>query len=220
MKSAKIDVSEDELKLVLNKEWLYQKRSIIEKVYEFFSVLHDEYNAIAGKRKVALSYLPIDRMGKISRGENLLGLSYLVLDYPALYTRDKIIAIRTLFWWGNFFSISLHLSGLKVQPEITLSWLAYFKNFGFSINVSGNEWDYEFNSKSFEPFTNDPNVYASSIADCGIFRVSRKAPLTNWIEAQQVLLDGFEKIVAFLVANFPGDETGLLPGFPKVDSHL
>lgn len=220
MKSAKINVSEDELELMLNKEWLFQKRRIIEKVYEFFSVLHDEYNLIATEKKSTLSYLPVNRMGKISRGENLGGLPYLVLDYPALFSKKKIIAIRTLFWWGNFFSISLHLSGLDVQPEGTMPWLRYFKDHQFSINASGNEWNQEFNEGSFESFNRDFVVYANTIAGNGIFRVAYNASLTNWPEAQKVLIDGFEKIITFLEVNFPGDETGPLPGFPKADSHL
>jgi len=48
---------------------------------------------------------------KISRGENYLGLPYLVLDYPRLFRPDAVLAIRTFFWWGHFFSSTLQLSG-------------------------------------------------------------------------------------------------------------
>ncbi len=220
MKSAKINVSEDELKLMLNKEWLYQKRMIIEKVYEFFSLLHDDYHKVASPKENMLGYLPVNRMGKISRGENLLGLPYLVMDYPALFSKEKIIAIRTLFWWGNFFSISLHLSGLEISPKRVLPWLQYFNDHGFSINASGKEWNHDFDRDGFEPFTNNHTDYANKIATNGIFRVSYKTSLIDWVYARQALLYSFEKIMVFLEINFPGDETGPLPGFPKADLHL
>lgn len=220
MKSAKINVSEDELKLMLNKEWLYQKRMIIEKVYEFLSLLHDDYHAVAAEREHILAYLPVNRMGKISRGENLLGLPYLVMDYPALFGKEKIIAIRTLFWWGNFFSISLHLSGLRIPPKQALPWLKYFNEHKFSINASGKEWNHDFDRQGFEPFTGNHLDYANKIATNGIFRVSCKTSLGDWTQARQTLLHSFEKIIVFLETNFPGDETGPLPGFPRVDLRL
>ena len=34
-----------------------------------------------------------------------------MLDYPALFKKDEIFALRTMFWWGNFMSITLLLSG-------------------------------------------------------------------------------------------------------------
>lgn len=49
--------------------------------------------------------------GKISKGENLEGLPFIVLDYPALFNNDNIFCVRTLFWWGNYFSLSLIITG-------------------------------------------------------------------------------------------------------------
>ena len=48
---------------------------------------------------------------KISKGENYKDLPYVMLDYPRCFQKEKTIAIRTFFWWGNFFSINLQLSG-------------------------------------------------------------------------------------------------------------
>lgn len=220
MKSAKIIVSKDELELVFNKEWLYLKRSIIQKVFDYLGMLHEEFNRIARQKSLLLPYLPIDRMGKISRGENLEGLPYLIMDYPALFTKEKIIAVRTLFWWGNFFSISLHLSGLRASREQILPWIAYFKEHNFHINTSGNEWNYEFDEDGFAPITQESHFYAEAIAGKGILRVSRKKSLSDWNLAYQELLQDFKIIIDFLAVNFPGDEKGLLPGFPKAGLHL
>ena len=42
--------------------------------------------------------------GKISKGENYAGFPYLVLDYPAVFKKEDIFALRTIFWWGNHIS--------------------------------------------------------------------------------------------------------------------
>ncbi len=34
-----------------------------------------------------------------------------MLDYPRAFGRDSIFACRTFFWWGRFFSLTLHLAG-------------------------------------------------------------------------------------------------------------
>jgi len=43
----------------------------------------------------------------------------MVLDFPALFTTKTVFAYRTMFWWGNFFSASLHLERIALN---------YFRN--------------------------------------------------------------------------------------------
>ena len=47
---------------------------------------------------------------KISKGENM-GLPWVMLDYPRLFGQEDVLAIRTMFWWGHCFSVTLHLKG-------------------------------------------------------------------------------------------------------------
>jgi hypothetical protein len=51
------------------------------------------------------------KAGKIAKGENYRLLPYLILDYPRQFHRSSIFALRTMFWWGHYFSVTLHLSG-------------------------------------------------------------------------------------------------------------
>ena len=86
-----------------------------------------------------------EKSGKISKGENYLGLPYAILDYPAIFKKENVFAIRTMFWWGNFFSITLHISGRKRMREINISKLVENlreKNFLFCINKK--EWEHNF----------------------------------------------------------------------------
>src|SRR5580693_8742254 len=109
MNSAKIHLSADELLLVKNGEWILTKNLIIGKVYALFGTLAEHLqNQING------SDLP-GQIGiisaKISKGENYNGLPYVMLDCPRLFTQQNVFSIRTFFWWGNYFSVTLHLKG-------------------------------------------------------------------------------------------------------------
>ncbi len=53
----------------------------------------------------------IQKTGKISKGENYRNLPYVVLDYPRYFRQDEVFAFRTMFWWGNYFSSTLHVQG-------------------------------------------------------------------------------------------------------------
>lgn len=49
----------------------------------------------------------------IEKVYRLFGQLYLILDYPGMLSTENIFAVRTLFWWGNIFSVSLHLSSKR-----------------------------------------------------------------------------------------------------------
>ncbi len=53
---------------------------------------------------------------KITRGENYQQMPYMVLDYPQIQDKEIKIVLRTLFWWGHFFSCQLivHTSQLNL----------------------------------------------------------------------------------------------------------
>ena len=48
---------------------------------------------------------------KISKGEKYKGLPWVMLDYPRIFGKEDIMAIGTRFWWGHYFSVTLHLKG-------------------------------------------------------------------------------------------------------------
>ena len=110
MNRTKIQISEEELRIMLDPGIILTKNGVIEKVYQLFALLAKEYQDISSQ----CIHLPLESIRvapKISRGENYKGLPYVVMDYPRYFSSSNIFAIRTLFWWGHFFSISLHLRG-------------------------------------------------------------------------------------------------------------
>jgi hypothetical protein len=93
-----------------NVDFFKIKKDVFGKIENKLSLLEEKLHQIAIKN----NFLPeevLRQRGKISRGENLQQMPYMVLDYPRFFDRENIFAFRTLFWWGKFVSFNLHLSG-------------------------------------------------------------------------------------------------------------
>src|SRR5437868_2887523 len=110
MIEAKIHLSSNEMELVTNAEWILTKNGIMDKARWLLESLQVQMKDYLGNQP-GIADTTVYGTPKISRGENYQGLPYLVLDYPRVFNKSNILAIRTMFWWGNFFSTTLHLAG-------------------------------------------------------------------------------------------------------------
>ena len=108
MDTPKIRLSKEEEALINRTDWILTKNHILQKVKQLFSNLQSRQHLIL-QGMLSLQPEIVNSSPKISKGENYKGLPWLVLDYPRLFEKESFFAIRTLFWWGNFFSTTLHL---------------------------------------------------------------------------------------------------------------
>ena len=147
----KITLSERELEKVMDKEWILTKRAVTEKVYVLLSdeipVIKDLFAAAVINDEEIISSTP-----KIYKGENYQSFPYVTLDYPAVFGKENIFALRTMFWWGNFFSITLHLSGKykelffkKIAQNLQEETADLF------ICVNEDEWQHHFEPENYLP---------------------------------------------------------------------
>src|SRR6187200_969888 len=111
MSTPKIQLSQEELRMVQDTHWLLTKNKILEKVYAIFGELSEELRAAIVKADIPFKEEILLISPKISKGENYNGLPYVMLDYPRRFGKEEVMAIRTMFWWGNFISITWHLKG-------------------------------------------------------------------------------------------------------------
>jgi hypothetical protein len=107
----KIALSEEELRVVTDTNWILTKQAITVKIYELFNqqvlVIRQKLDQLPVGFPAELTF----SLPKISRGENYKGFPYVMLDYPAVFQKQKIFALRTMLWWGNFISVTLLLTG-------------------------------------------------------------------------------------------------------------
>ena len=207
---AKIHLSTLEMELVNNKEWIFTKKQIIEKVYLLFGDLHHSYRKIVEDEKQFLPAIFQRPGGKISKGENYKGLPYLILDYPAIFSKENIFAIRTMFWWGNFFSISLHLSGENFKNTNPVSHLlASFQRNNFFVCINENEWEHSFHSTNFIDIKEMGEGQIKNICKKDFFKVAKKIELSEWNNAPDFLEQSFKEIIGVIKISFPNG--GIVP---------
>jgi hypothetical protein len=99
-----------------------------------------------------------------------------------------------MFWWGNFFSITLHLSGSfqrKFINEITKSYDLLIKK-GFYLCISEEQWDHHFESdnyvevKSLKKYEFEARLQLNSF-----IKIANKIDLDEWDSAGPQLSEYF-----------------------------
>lgn len=203
----KIQLSKLENELVNNTEWILTKQSIINKVYLLLGELHKTFASILREDKIVMSVFNGGSSGKISKGENYLGLPYAILDYPAIFKKENVLAIRTMFWWGNFFSITLHVSGWERMQAINIPRL--MKNLSgkdLFLCVNENEWDHNFSRANYLPMTEISSSILAEISFNKFLKISKKIDLKMWDEAPAFLENAFCDLMDIVKANFQACE--------------
>ncbi len=196
--AAKVQLSPAERQLVTDPEWILTKNSIMAKVVSLMAGLSEEYRPIwesavlpNGAHPDAPESRTHPSTPKISKGENYKGLPYVMLDYPRTFGREDILAIRTMFWWGHHFSITLHLKGRYKElflPVIQKGWKELAAA-GFHVGISDDEWRHEHIPENYRPMDNG---WETQLA---FLKLSASCGLDKWEEAPEILLRWFGILV-------------------------
>ncbi len=93
------------------------------------------------------------KAGKISKGERYQNLPYWVLDYPKLLTKDDVFALRTMVWWGNEITCTLHLQGNSWEKYRTslISNLKYSQDPTLLVCLHAHPWEYALTPDNYQP---------------------------------------------------------------------
>lgn len=196
MQHAKIHLSSQQIKLVTNAEFILTKNAILE---EIKATLADVYKM----QQLLLTDVPIPAeilktSGKISRGENYIGLPWLVLDYPRCFVKDNIFAVRTMFWWGRFFSTTLHVSG-KWQQYITgrlLKKFATLKENGFALNSFGDEWMHDTSHNTYIPLKGlTAEVFEEKLHQAAFVKIAAYTDIKEIDKAPEIWMRQFKVLI-------------------------
>lgn len=194
MSAAKIRLSVPEMELVLNSNWILTKNSILEKVNELFGevlLLQQQY------LEQHPDLLPAEVLAtgaKISKGDNYQGLPYRVLDHPRFFGHEGHFAIRNIFWWGNFFSITLHLSGRykKLHAQAIMKHYEQLAAAGFYFCLENDPWQHHFEKENYVAIRSMRREdFERETAQRFFIKVAKKIPLQEWDNAALQLQDAF-----------------------------
>jgi hypothetical protein len=205
----KITLSDKELSLVTNVDWILTKQVIIEKVYGLFAGSVDSIKSSI----ISTTSLPdqvILSVPKIYRGENYLQLPYVIMDYPRCFEKEDIFTVRTMFWWGNFFSVTLHLSGIYkefVKDNLYRDMPASIHE--LFIGVNENQWQHHFEADNFLPFSQVTQQQRVALFEKNNFvKLAMKFNLDQWDEMPRLLNESY-KIIGGLLVSCPSGEKDL-----------
>ncbi len=192
--------TQEELKFLNDQRFLIVKQHISDKIIaqlaEIERTLHKEVNTSAFNFPDGTFI----QAGKISKGENYRSLPYFILDYPRLFTRENVFAYRTMLWWGNAFSCTLHIAGetLHALEKTLLPRLKKEKGLFFCVN--DNPWEYHFDSSNYVPIENlNTERIENHIRSHGFIKMSDKIPLDNWDDFEDFSLTTWKRFVKLLL---------------------
>jgi hypothetical protein len=202
MNEAKIRLSDSERELVSDAQWILTKNRIMEKGMQLLGQLQPLYAVILNRHQQLPASL-LQSSPKISRGENYRGLPWLVLDYPRLFGKEDVLALRTMFWWGHFFSITLQVAGAyqrKFEQKIIGAYPILAKA-GYSVCIADDPWQHHFETDHYRPITEiDQEEFTAICQSKDFIKIAIQYPVTAWEEVDEIFVEEFRKLIEMLGA--------------------
>ncbi|MBA2330291.1 MAG: hypothetical protein H0V91_11805 [Flavisolibacter sp.] len=151
MNEAKIIFSAPEMELMKDATFILTKNIVMQKMKNVLEGIQNELFVSIDQLKTDTDKNIFLTPPKVSKGENYLGLPYLILDYPRKFAGPDIFAIRSFFWWGNFFSSTLHLAGDDKKSNLTNIIMSYkeLANANYFIGVNPDPWQHHFEKNNY-----------------------------------------------------------------------
>lgn len=201
MDAAKLRLSQEELALVSDAQWILTKNAILTKAIALFAHVQSQQNHILKDFSLRVPDSILSIGAKISKGENYKGLPYIVLDQPRFFQKEHAFAIRHIFWWGNFFSSMFYLSGkYKNQYEQHIrSAYPVLKDNDYFICINNDPWEHHFEETNFIAIHSlSDDDYKHIIASHSFIKIANKIPVSEWENAEKKLISSFRLYLSLI----------------------
>lgn len=181
-----------ELELLQNAEVFFLKNSIIQKVYTLFGNITEKFNAIT-KELTNIPPQAFTQSPKISKGENYIGLPWVMLDYYRAFNQENSFAIRCFFWWGNSFSFHVYATGdlqniaHQNLPKLTSHWYGCIKD---------SPWLHEFTTNNYLPISQAIDLYKNQSQK--FLKVGCFVPVSDWNKVEEFYVTAFKEVLELL----------------------
>jgi hypothetical protein len=206
MNPAKIRLSQTEMELVNDAALILTKNAILKKVNQLLGSLQAKQQQFLALHAAGLPVKVSGSSPKISKGENYQGLPYLILDYPRFFEHENIFAVRTMFWWGNFFSITIHLSGIykKEAEEKLIASYNTIREKGYYYYMNEDQWEHHFEGDNYVLLSGmHEKDFERSVRERSFVKLVNKISLKQWDDAEDILQGYFEEIIKMLADQPP-----------------
>jgi hypothetical protein len=200
MNDANLTLSPSQLSLASDPGIILAKNAVIEKVYSLFGILSGyqerDIQPIRKSLEEALDIPP-----KISRGESYLGLPYVILDFPRYFRPHDVLAIRTMFWWGNFFSVTLHLKGnyREIFGQRILDRYELVRELGFYAGIGTDEWEHHFGEDNYLSVDMiEEDEWQALYKARNFTKLALRFPVSDFNQMEEQLPEAYRRIIRIL----------------------
>lgn len=180
--------------------WILTKRSVTDKVYDLFGQLSGRFRKLL-EQQAGLPPEVVSSEPKIYKGENYHEFPYVMLDHPRCFQGQDSFAIRSFFWWGQFFSMALQLSGnyKKAFEKQLLQHIANGEAGHFYLCVAEDPWQHHFDPDNYRAMDTMSRAETEQVFRQHDFcKIALKFSLEEWDELHGLMEHGFISILGML----------------------
>lgn len=179
-----------------NAQIILTKNSVLQKTVALLQAVQADVVELAGSERRFSSHQP-----KISRGENYLGLPYVVLDYPRFSAGDDLFFVRSFFWWGHFYSVTLQLAG-EYKRRNLLRIAASFEGLGakgYSVGINADPWVHHFGEDNYAAVDNlSGQAFRTILHEIPHTKIAVRWPLHEWDTAANNLVESWRYVTGLV----------------------
>lgn len=188
-----------DLEILEDQEFLKAKKRIIEDITSILQKSEQVLKTFIRSHGFAFPDRTFARAGKISKGENYQDLPYLILDFPRKFSKPSTFAYRTMVWWGNEISFTMHLGGdvLELYYPTIINSLDQLKNYYLSIHES--PWEYHYGTDNYRKISSLTFDQIHTILNEKDFvKISIPHPLKDIKKVPELALEHFKNYLSIL----------------------
>ncbi|MFN5334377.1 MAG: hypothetical protein ACK5BV_04225 [Bacteroidota bacterium] len=193
--TANLHLSSFEQQIIHDTDWIRTKNSLLGKVVDMMAVLSERQQAYLIQENLRLR-LPATSP-KISKGEKYEGLPYIILDFPRVFSKQDVFAIRTMFWWGKYFSVTLHLKGTFIQQyqSVIHRNLDADNPYDLRISTGEREWMHDLDAADWQMAS--PEILVKPI-EYPFLKIAQKVDFLGEEPVEDVLFSGYKRMLKLL----------------------
>jgi len=191
MEVSKIQLSTTERELMQNAGIILTKNRVLGKMRVLLEEVQEQQTGFVKKEQLTNEIFTVP--AKISKGENYLGLPYLILDYPRQSSGNNFFFIRTMFWWGNFFSCTLHLAGKSKEIFKTRIAESYPRLKNYYIGTTDDQWVHHIEEPNYQKIEDlTPEKFLENCRRFEHVKIAGKYSLKEWEKAPFELYENWK----------------------------
>lgn len=192
-----MSLSDKELAMIEDKDFLISKIRVISEIENLLGNTKDRLIEVIERKNLKLLHELEFKKDRIFKGEYYRELPFVTLDFPSIFEKETVFAYRTMFWWGNFFSITLHLQGkyLELYRAKLLSNFDMLLHQDIYFCIGETPWEYHYGKDNYVKLSSQ---HKEIIANSSFIKLSKRIPLEQIESVPQISSSFFLHLATIL----------------------